>query len=62
MDDEDDLSTDDDEDVSFPPTTDAVSATAQHLSWGAAAVTSSCRANEIPSFVLFFLNCENLKF
>lgn len=34
MDDEDDVSTDDDEDVSFPPATDTDSATAPRLSGG----------------------------
>lgn len=54
MDDEDDMSTDEDEDVSFPPTTNSESAAAQLLSWVTEAVTSSYIANKIPSFVLFF--------
>lgn len=53
MDDEDDMSTDEDEDVSFPPTTNTESAAAQRLSWVTEA--SSYIANKIPSFVLFFL-------
>lgn len=54
MDDEDDVSTDDDEDVSFPPATDTDSATAPRPSWVTAAVASSYIANGISSIVLLF--------
>lgn len=54
MEDEDEVSTDDDEDVSFPPATNTDSATAPRLSMVTAAVASSYIANEISSIVLFF--------